>query len=765
MLYKRDLAYQADALVNWDPVDMTVLANEQVDSNGRSWRSGAVVEQKYLRQWFFRITAFQKPLLEDLDLLSRQNRWPARVLTQQRNWLGKSSGTRLRIDVEHPSGNISHHYVFTTRPDTIFGAKYLAVSLRHELSGKYKNEVSALQNLLDANSPPDSTSKVGVRLPVKARIPSVSEEFNLQVYSAPYVLDSYGEGAVMGVPAHDSRDLAFWKQNDPREEIPVVVHASGTQLTKLHIRPEELDGAITEPGTLTKLCGKFAGMESAKAAENIVHELSQSGEVDSRLAIKHDNWRLRDWLVSRQRYWGTPIPIVHCKTCGTVPVPEVDLPIELPRLEDSMKGQRGNPLDTMEDWANVPCPSCSQPARRETDTMDTFVDSSWYYARFIDPNNSNEPFSQSAAEAMLPVDTYVGGVEHAILHLLYARFIYKFLCSENRISQGTTNTEPFQQLIAQGMVHGKTFSNPTDGRFLKPDEIETVDGSTVIKKTGKFAGVSWEKMSKSKHNGVDPSTCIQKYGADATRAHILFAAPVSEVLQWDEEKIVGIQRWFTRVERILPSASQLKVEEFERMPTHECLAGMSPDNAALLLATHATVASVLQTFEKDLYSLNTVISDLIKLTNLIHETGKDVDPRVANIAVYALLRMIAPIAPAFAEECWEKMTTKTGTQFGSILFRPWPCDIISSQQENELRSSEVTMTCTVQINGKVKFTAKIPKLSTALAAEASEERTQKIVDAVLETEEGRLWLTEKNEWKKRRKVILVGGGKILSVVF
>lgn len=770
MLYEQGLAYQANALVNWDPVDKTVLANEQVDSNGKSWRSGEVVEQVNLRQWFFRITAYKEALLKDLDFLSENQRWPERVLTQQRNWIGRSRGARLRIDVQQRDGTISNHYVFTTRPDTIFGVKYLAVSLSHPLAEACRARSPELQSMIDQKASLNTASKDGVALPLKARIPSVSDSFDMPVFAAPYVLEGYGDEAVMGVPAHDSRDLAFWQQHRPDQKIPIVVQSPQGQESSLHILPDQLSEAYTAPGVLTELCGKYSGMESPAAASKIVEDLSALDSDGAKHAEPFDTWRLRDWLVSRQRYWGAPIPIVHCRSCGTVPVPEEDLPVILPHLDESMKGQRGNPLEKTEEWINVACPKCHELAKRETDTMDTFVDSSWYYGRFADPNNQQELFSRDAATSRLPVDTYIGGVEHAILHLLYARFIYKFLCSQGLVPNHKENAEPFQQLIAQGMVHGKTFSNPADGRFLKPEEVDDSNGAPIIIATGETANVSWEKMSKSKYNGVDPSTCIAKYGADATRAHILFAAPVSEILQWDEEKIIGIQRWFGRVLRLATDVEALTGNDSpqDAVTSTAALSALNDSDAAVLLTLQNTVASVTRTFDTDTYSLNTTISDLIKLTNAMHDAKiAELSPHVASLLTSALLRMLAPIAPAFAEECWEISSLATKEGGGSIFAQPWPALPLTSEQETTLKSAKKTMTCAVQINGKLRFTVDVPASTEAEAKQKkpSEERVQEVVDAVLATEEGQDWLRTRNDWAKKKRVVLVGGGKVLNIVF
>ncbi|KAI1610398.1 leucyl-tRNA synthetase [Exophiala viscosa] len=765
-LFNRGLAYQAEALVNYDPVDKTVLANEQVDNNGRSWRSGAMVQQINLRQWFFRITDYKEALLRDLDYLSEGEKWPERVLSQQRNWIGRSMGARIQFTIEDESGNSRPIHVFTTRPDTLFGVKYLALSTSHPLVLQLAANSPELQRFIDRRASFTPDTKEGFELPLRAINP-LSQALDIEaeplpVYTAPYVLEAYGEGAVMGVPGHDSRDLGFWKLHRPGDPIDLVVTPQERQAGNTSVLPEDLQEAYTSHGILTLICGPYAGMKSTEAGSKIVDDLSKRS-----LAEPSETWRLRDWLVSRQRYWGTPIPIIHCSDCGTVPVPEENLPVVLPRLDSSIKGQTGNPLDKIDDWVNCKCPKCGGAARRETDTMDTFVDSSWYFARFPDSQNEVELFSADSAATMLPVDTYVGGVEHAILHLLYARFIYKFLCSEGLAPGDKGHREPFQRLVAQGMVHGKTYSDPDTGKFLLPIELN-VDGDTVVvKSTGKTPNVTFEKMSKSKHNGVDPSVAIEKFGADALRAHILFAAPVSEVLQWDEEKIVGIQRWFGRVSRLVSGLVEQQSVGGGRASTMAPykLDYLTDHDANALLLTQATSKSISHTFENDVYSLNTAISDLIKLTNALHDIGvKRLTLIVAQQAVSALLKMMAPVTPAFAEECWEDLTEDGDS--GSIFETAWTGDILTPDQETALQGRQKSMICAVQINGKLRFTASVPSSQSQGAVRSDKAaREAEVLQAVLATEDGRVWLTERNDWQKRKRVVVVGDGKVLNIVF
>jgi leucyl-tRNA synthetase len=687
------------------------------------------------------------------------------VLSQQRNWIGRSSGARLQFALSDQITQepLSDVHVFTTRADTIFGVKYLALSMSHPLVLQAATRSPELQAFLDrrASFPPDS--KEGFELPFVASNP-VSESkdspgSSLPVFAAPYVLDGYGEGAVMGVPAHDSRDLSFWKRNRPSDPVSVAIASAPLQNTQVNLHPAELAEAFTEDGILTPLCERYAGMSSKEARTAIISDLRErSGRAEA-----VETWRLRDWLVSRQRYWGTPIPIIHCSTCGAVPVPKKELPVLLPSLDSSIKGQTGNPLNKIEEWTRCKCPKCSGPARRETDTMDTFVDSSWYFMRFPDPANKAEPFSIQSARAMLPVDTYVGGVEHAILHLLYARFIHKFLCNEGLIPGQIGNAEPFQQLIAQGMVHGKTFSNPDNGRFLLPEEVEISGETGVMKSTGKPANVTWEKMSKSKHNGVDPSQAIEKFGADALRAHILFAAPVSEVLQWDEEKIVGIQRWFGRVNRLVTDLATIQVhvpaDAMDELPD---LGAFTEHDAKALLLAQETSASICQTFSDNIYGLNTAVSDLIKLTNGLDDIGvASLTPSVAQATIRALLQLMAPITPAFAEESWELLSLQPGSR-DSIFDASWR-EILTPEQEATLRKNKA-ITCAVQVNGKVRFTVHVPSIE--VQGQPNTDMVEKmIVDTALATEEGRVWLTEKNDWAKRKRIIVAGSGKVMNVVF
>ncbi|KAK7187051.1 leucyl-tRNA synthetase [Paraphaeosphaeria sporulosa] len=804
MLFERGLAYQAESLVNWDPVDETVLANEQVDANGNSWRSGAKVEKKMLRQWFLKIKEFQEPLLKDLDALAKDGMWPERVLAMQKNWIGRSEGTKLSFDIETEGESpteLGPVEVYTTRADTLFGVEYIALSLSHPIVQSLAKEHSALQDflVLAKDFPPDS--KEGFQLPglrAKNPIADLVNDHNisktLPVFVAPYVLDDYGSGAVMGVPGHDARDFTFWRQ--PKQSIsgsvefnsPVkfVIHPEEQSLTSSEtVADSRLDQPLLNKGFLVSEDGQFNGLSSDQAIGAIIGRLQEAG----RLAERTENWRLRDWLISRQRYWGCPIPVVHCNDCGTVPVPRSDLPVELPDLPASFfQGQKGNPLAEDSSFKDCKCPWCKKPARRETDTMDTFMDSSWYMFRFLDSENATQLVAPEKANAGMPVDVYIGGVEHAILHLLYARFISKFLATTGVWPEGSKVLgEPFKRLITQGMVHGKTYSDPSTGRFLRPHELDLSNPSApVIVGTEVAPKVSYEKMSKSKYNGVDPVATIAKYGADVTRAHMLFQAPVSDVLEWDEKKITGVQRWLARVLR-LSQASWFPphIQELGRfrpphdlnVPVFDLLAHMAewevikPSNAggtdeerllntldqdemALLSATQTTIASVTKAYSET-YSLNTIISDLMTLTNTIWDTPHKSarTPWFKWYATIHLLRMLAPIGPGVAEESWQRLISITnpkvrgdqqhplrlyhkGQRPGPSIFTfGWPkADLDAVPKLNPMAK------CVVQFNGKRKFQLDIRKVPLSINSNHTDRLKRYALDEMLKTEEGRKFL-------------------------
>ncbi|KAH0493834.1 hypothetical protein TgHK011_000480 [Trichoderma gracile] len=767
MLHERGLAYQAEAEVNYDPVDKTVLANEQVDANGFSWRSGAKVEKRKLKQWFFRISEYSEDLLKGLDDLAKDGAWPEHVISQQRNWLGKSTGALIKF----PLITFGHEVeaaleVFTTRPDTLFGVQYLALAADHPVVAQLAQRDSELQAFLDTLPGLPQDSKVGYMLPyIRGINPLAFHEHtpdatkaSLPIYVAPYVLGDYGEGAVMGVPGHDPRDHAFWRKHNADEPVRMVLSASEDESTTvLENEP------YVEHGIMTEHSGIYKGKHSKEAGDMMVRMLEEAN-----LAEPVTRWRLRDWLISRQRYWGTPIPIIHCNSCGAVPVPDEQLPVLLPKVDNHWaQGKAGNALESAPEFVETECPKCHGPARRDTDTMDTFVDSSWYYARFADPHNPDQLLSAEAAKS-LPVDIYIGGVEHAILHLLYARFIYKFLATTPLLPQyseeDALGAEPFKRLITQGMVHGKTYIDPETGKVLKPHEVDLSDASRPrVVATGAPATVAFEKMSKSKHNGVDPTEFTSKYGVDPTRAHMLFQAPVADVLNWDEHKIAGVTRW---LQKLHDQVVALAKSPEESVPAKEYFATQKPspddDKAklsrwesemALWRETQNKIESVTRGYEK-IYPLNVVVSDLMTLTNELVQQ-KQADQGIRRQAADVIIRLMAPITPAFAEECWSLLhPSRGGSLFASASFPVQDGSLPMLQAEN--------IKCAVQINGKLRATVTIPRPPGGLQGEALRDW---MVDAILATEEGKSRFGEgKYNVRLARRTIPVDGGKVINFV-
>lgn len=735
----------------------------------------------------------------------------------QRNWLGKSVDVRINfpisirpqtshVDVERQVTNTTHIVVETERADLLHGVQYLALSAHHPLVVNLARNHAELKLFLESLPSLPADSNASFQLPQiyaqnpLARLPDppthVSQ--NLPIYVARYVTNRDGNLAIMGVPGHDVRDWAFWNDKHHEEEIYRVITPDGLMGPEI-----DQNQPVVRRGTLNSLCGSFGGLSSSEAAFQIVRELrKQTVQGKTKLASWTENWKLHDWLISRQRYWGTPIPVIHCRKCGPLPVPYENLPVELPKLKgDWFGGKSGNPLDDADGWVNVACHKCGGPAKRETDTMDTFMDSSWYFMRYIDPANASRPFSLQAANKWLPVDIYVGGVEHAILHLLYTRFICKVFASNGFWPLGRgKEAEPFRKLITQGMVHGKTFSDPNSGRFLKPEEIDFSDPSTPkVASSGEMAKVSWEKMSKSKHNGVDPMECMRKYGTDVTRAHILFQAPVTEVLEWDEEKIVGIQRWFGRIWRLTgdlerqltatvpqDSLSLMSSDQGReiRKAGKQCYYAIPSAHPWTDAEIHArtevqkTIASVRSSFDTT-FALNTVISDLMQLTNTLVSTADAVSPLLNFNHLSALLRMLAPVAPAFAEECWEilQVSFQENQQYkpsdsisssaarshdSSIFDAPFPT--IDYSYKLSMRSRQ---TCIVQENGKKRLVLEILPVPEELLKDGKEEDLQGWVMKEIEnTDAGEKWLTKAKEEGKiwERIVVANRGGLVVNLV-
>jgi len=714
------LAYQKEATVNWDPIDQTVLANEQVDSAGRSWRSGALVEKRKLRQWFLKITAYADQLLDDLPQLEG---WPERVRTMQANWIGRSTGAELSFPVVAADGSDTGEAitVFTTRPDTIFGASYVVLAPEHPLVAELTTaeqaiHVEAFCDLVSRQSEQERTAddkpKRGVPIGAQVRNPANGELIPLWI--ADYVLAEYGTGAVMGVPAHDQRDFVFARQY----ELPV----------RQVIIPEGSDehayegGAWTEPGVLIH-SGRFDGLASGEAKTAITAAAEQEGWGQARTT-----YRLRDWLISRQRYWGCPIPVIHCDSCGVVPVPTEQLPVELPR-DVAFSGKGGSPLAQLESWWQVACPCCGQPARRETDTMDTFMCSSWYFLRYSDPHNTALPFSREAVDSWLPVDQYVGGIEHAILHLLYARFFTKVLRDRGLLSFD----EPFARLLTQGMVQGITYKNPHSSRYIPPADVaDPSDPRDPV--TGEVLEVFYEKMSKSKYNGVDPDVVIDRYGADTARMFILFKAPPEKDLEWDDADVEGQFRFLQRLWRLVDGAMERGLC-LDASATAQVLPEAGSLNTAekeLRRAVHTAITAVSDDLEGEL-QFNTAVSELMKLSNAMGDHLANAGDPVACEALRTLPLLLAPFAPHLAEELWSRLG---GESSGSVHRQRWPI----ADPEALVRD---TVALVIQVKGKVRGSLEVP-------ANADRATLEKLA---LESEIAVKWL----EGKAPSRVIVVPG--------
>lgn len=757
-----------------------MLANEQVDKDGNSWRSGAKVEKLKLKQWFLRITAYAPELLKDLSALEENGNWPANVVAMQKHWLGKSEGARLEFRTKRASSDQLYQpapavNIFTTRPDTIFGVQFVALSLDHPIVRLTAINDAKLRTFIDQSKHLDPDTKLGYHLqeyfadnPISQIMGEEQESsFSIPLFAAPYVRSDYGSGAVMGVPAHDKRDFAFWEQNrpvgsDPPRPVVLRDQSSGKLEAYLPKLPEA--DCFTDEGRLASTCGPYSNLPSSEASKQIVTDLASA---DPQRGWAETQWRLRDWLISRQRYWGTPIPIIHCSFCGSVPVPLRDLPVELPRLEGQRwRNSRGNPLEQCREWSEVSCPKCGSTASRETDTMDTFVDSAWYFMKFAQTDHE-----ACSSQEFMPVDLYIGGVEHAILHLLYARFVYKFLVDIK--DEKLAPREPFLRLLTQGMVHGLTYTDPKSGKFLKQDEMDSSDQENVLVLKSRVPAIkSFEKMSKSKHNGVNPIKLIQKYGADVTRAHLLFQAPVSEILEWDEEKISGIQRWLARVwscTKELAKSVPGPTTSVEYPDAQIDAKTFSKDEAELWKATQGLCESVSRSFGET-YSLNTVISDMMQYTNFFQRILFSKRPQMDGSGQILLLRshrillrLMAPITPSFAEECWEILS---GLDQNQVEFKPEHTASFAGfpRPDGSLAHLQgLSQPCAVQVNGKLKFAAQIE----APPAELEGTSLQNwVLRRVLESQKGaEAFRRFKWDVKSAKKVIVARGGRVLNLVF
>jgi leucyl-tRNA synthetase len=687
-LYEAGLVYRKQSEVNWDPVDMTVLANEQV-IDGRGWRSGALVERRKLSQWFLRITDFADELL---DGLGRLDQWPDKVRLMQENWIGKSQGMRFRFDLAGPVAGEAGFEVFTTRPDTIFGASFAAIAPDHPIALALAEGNEALAAFIaecklggTTAAELETAEKRGFDTGARVVHP-LDPDWSLPVYVANFVLMDYGTGAIFGCPAHDQRDLDFARKYG----LPVTRVVAPS--------PEEADEPIGEeaysgPGRLVN--SRFLdGLTAEDAIREVIARAEAEGWGEGTTV-----WRLRDWGVSRQRYWGTPIPIVHCEACGPVAVPRDQLPVVLP--EDIDFETPGNPLDRHPSWSRIDCPDCGAPARRETDTLDTFVDSSWYFIRFAS-QPADAPFDKAEAERWLPVDQYIGGVEHAILHLLYARFWTRALQRIGRLDV----EEPFKGLFTQGMVTHVTFQD-SEGRWLTPEEAEGHPGPVT---RGRI-----EKMSKSKRNTVAPEPIVDQYGADSLRWFMLSDSPPERDLEWSEAGIQGSWRFVQRIWR-------LAAEEAGRGSS--TWLGHDGEDIALDRKVHRTIAAVGANIEG--LAFNKAVANLYELTNALEKSPASPS---RSRAVETLIRLAAPMVPHLAEEAWTAMG-----QEGLIALADWPVADPALLVEEEV-------TIAVQVNGKLRDTLTAPKGTAKETLEEMALASEKVIRIL--------------EGKPPRKVIVV----------
>ncbi|WP_457681058.1 leucine--tRNA ligase [Thermovibrio sp.] len=732
-MLERGIAYRAKALVNWCPSCQTVLANEQVDEEGRCWRCGTTVEQREIDSWFLKITDYAEELLKDLELL--KSHWPEPVITMQKNWIGKSVGAEVVFEVPEKGKEIR---VFTTRPDTLFGVSYLVLAPEHPLTlelskgtpqeEEVKSFVEKMRKTEKRKRTTGELPKEGVFLGVYAVHPLTGEK--VPVYTANFVLTDYGTGAVMSVPAHDQRDFEFAKKyNLP---IKVVITPKDEEL-----KGEELEEAFTERGILVN-SGEFTGLESEEAKRKITEKLEKLGK-----GKKSVQYRLRDWNISRQRYWGTPIPVIHCPKCGIVPVPESELPVKLPE-NAPLLGEGRSPLERAPEFVKVKCPKCGREAKRDPDTMDTFFDSSWYFLRYCSPKEEELPFKPEEASYYMVVDQYIGGIEHAVLHLLYSRFFTKVLRDlglfkepeDGHQKEFFKKGEPFQNLLTQGMVNKRWISvknllkalglseesplsqlikaltgkevieEETIGSLMKRYHITVGDNAILLLEAEeinkfleapveevlkpyeeKFGEVS--KMSKSKLNIVNPSQMVERYGADATRLYILFAAPPEAEFEWKTEGIEGAYRFLRKLFNFVVESRELFNREFK--------GELSKEGKELRRKTHQTLKKVGEELSER-FKFNTAIAAIMELFNAASsfKPKTEGDREALKEVIEKLIVMLYPFSPHLSEELWERTGHK------ELLARtPWP-----EVDEEALKAQEVELP--VQVNGKVRGVITVP---------------------------------------------------------
>ncbi len=675
-----DLAYRKESWVNWDPVENTVLANEQV-IDGRGWRSGAIVEKRLLAQWFLRITAFSDELLGALKTLDR---WPERVRLMQENWIGRSEGARVLFPVAGREETIE---VFTTRPDTLYGASFIALSPHHPLAQSLAAADPAIAEFIaecdrlgTSEAVIEAAEKRGCRTPLDAIHP-LDPARKVPVYVANFVLMEYGTGAIFGCPAHDQRDLDFAR----KYRLPVIPVVLPPGEDPAHFAIGEV--AYVEDGTLFN-SDFMNGLSVAAAKQAVGERLEQLGRGARNVA-----YRLRDWGVSRQRYWGCPIPVIHCPDCGIVPVPEDDLPVELP--QDVTFDRPGNPLDHHPTWKHVACPYCNSPSTRETDTFDTFFESSWYFLRFCSAR-APVAFDRAAAEYWMPVDQYIGGVEHAVLHLLYSRFFTRALKRCGYLDLD----EPFAGLFTQGMVLHQTYQNSAE-EWLFPKEVNANAAGRLTDAAGRPVAVGrLEKMSKSKKNVVDLDDIVDTYGADTARLYLMSDSPPERDLEWTETGIEGIWRYVNRLWRMVSEPDAAMPPAGSAMP-----AGLAAALVALRRQIHKTVAAV--TDDLDKFRFNRAVARIRELTNALEDmpAGEPGAGAVLREGLEAATRLIGPMMPHLAEEMWQELGHTT-----LLADEPWP------RPDPDLARDEA-VTIAVQVNGKLRGTIELPRDAATAAVE------------------------------------------------
>lgn len=709
---KADLAYRKESWVNWDPVENTVLANEQV-IDGKGWRSGAPVEKRRLSQWFLKITDYADELLQGIETLER---WPDKVRIMQRNWINRSEGARVFFEIV---GRDDRLEVFTTRPDTLFGASFCAVSANHPLAEELSKDNADLQDFIaecnrlgTSEEAIEKAEKLGYDTGLKVKHPFI-DGHELPVYVANFVLMEYGTGAVFACPGHDQRDLDFARKYD-LPVIPVVL-PKDADADSFVIEDEAYtgEGSIFNSDFLNGL-----GVDEAKSAA--IAKLKELGAGEGTIT-----YRLRDWGVSRQRYWGCPIPIIHCESCGDVPVPDDQLPVELP--EDVSFDKPGNPLDHHPTWKHVDCPKCGKAAQRETDTFDTFFESSWYFARFCDANNADAAFDRDKADYWLPVDQYIGGIEHAVLHLLYSRFFTRALKKCGYLSA----EEPFAGLFTQGMICHETYQDE-NGKWLFPADVVKDGDKATHTDTGAPVMVGRSiKMSKSKKNVVDPEDIVQTYGADTARLFMLSDSPPDRDLEWTEAGVEGAWRYVNRLWRMITEPNGPVAPAGAEKPE------LSKDEDAILRLVHKTIDGISQDLEK--FHFNRAVARIREFTNALGDVKGESEGSawIRRIGFETLVQILAPMVPHLAEELWHQLDHET-----KLTDQPWP------EADKSLIVDDM-VTIGVQVNGKLRATIELPRDIDKQEAEKVALAEENVIRAL--------------DGKEPRKVIVVPN-RIVNVV-